>query len=256
MQDIDYEDIRHKRYRDIFGTNYIGQESYFTYLELCAYIDMLSKLHGRALDLGCGEGAFACKIASDKRLRVDGIDKDDTKVRLAKVRAAAQKLNDRVNFAVRDLDKDELTVDGHQYDLVYSVDSLQHSNGLSRVFQKIRSLIQGQSIFFATIWAFDIPAYYLGRAWGINTPRSYNQILYSAKFLGVTDQLISENPDFLKKFERSIESMINNREAFELLMGKKGYFERLRLEENSFEACKLGHFSQIIIHAKGNSISP
>ena len=57
---------------------------------------------GRALDLGCGEGADACWLA-ERGWTVVAVDISDTALRRAVAAADAQGLSDRIDFAQHDL---------------------------------------------------------------------------------------------------------------------------------------------------------
>lgn len=57
---------------------------------------------GRALDLGCGEGADACWLA-ERGWSVVAVDISDTALQRAAVAAEAQGLSDRIEFAQQDL---------------------------------------------------------------------------------------------------------------------------------------------------------
>lgn len=57
----------------------------------------------RVLDIGCGGGETACRIAREHGSRVVGIDISEVMIGRAKERAKAQKLEDRVEFRVADV---------------------------------------------------------------------------------------------------------------------------------------------------------
>jgi SAM-dependent methyltransferase len=84
---------------------------------------LLGKLPGRldsALDVGCGAGGLAARLA-DRAGRVDAVDRSDAMIERAGTLAPG-----RVNWLLGDLLNDTLPLDPHGYDLVAAVSSLHH----------------------------------------------------------------------------------------------------------------------------------
>ncbi|HEX3918790.1 MAG TPA: cyclopropane-fatty-acyl-phospholipid synthase family protein [Caulobacteraceae bacterium] len=75
----------------------------------------------RVLDIGCGWGALAMRLATDTGARVDGVTLSTEQLALARERAADRGLADRVHFSLTDY-RDVAT----PYDRVVSVGMFEH----------------------------------------------------------------------------------------------------------------------------------
>jgi len=72
----------------------------------------------RVLDVGCGAGSFATRLAS----RVDQVDAVDRSAKM--IELARQRTSDNVNCILADVLTDPLPVDG--YDAIFSISALHH----------------------------------------------------------------------------------------------------------------------------------
>lgn len=79
----------------------------------------------QVLDAGCGAGSVARRLASRFGLRVDGVDLLDELVSLARERAEAEGLADRLSFFEGDFT--HLPVSHERYDGVYTMEALIHA---------------------------------------------------------------------------------------------------------------------------------
>ena len=102
---------------DFWEERYAGPDRVWSGKANAALVDVASGLTpGRALDLGCGEGADALWLAS-KGWDVIGVDISPTAVGRAAAEAAAQGLEQRVRFEATDLSSWD---SDHSFDLVTS----------------------------------------------------------------------------------------------------------------------------------------
>lgn len=102
---------------DFWEERYAGPERVWSGKPNAALVDVVGGFApGRALDLGCGEGADALWLAS-KGWDVVGVDISPTAVGRAAAEAEAQGLGDRVRFEATDLSS---WTSDHSFDLVTS----------------------------------------------------------------------------------------------------------------------------------------
>ncbi len=100
------------------------RQSKFLYQPLFDTIDKLDLKGGRALDLGCGPGQVAIRLASKyPDMKIIGMDMSDTMLNLARTNAAEKKL-DNISFIKGDVKRTPF--DDASFDLVYSNFVIHH----------------------------------------------------------------------------------------------------------------------------------
>jgi 2-polyprenyl-3-methyl-5-hydroxy-6-metoxy-1,4-benzoquinol methylase len=127
-------------------------------------VEVVSTLEaGRALDLGCGEGADACWLA-ERGWTVVAVDISDTALQRAAAEADARGLGDRIDFAQHDLSDSfpDGTFDLISAQLLHSTVPLDRRRILSIAADAVRPVGSSSSSI--------IPAHHRGRrSWTITT---------------------------------------------------------------------------------------
>jgi SAM-dependent methyltransferase len=120
----------------------LGQTSWVT-TEESAAIPRLLRLTADAiaLEIGCGSGRYALKVAETTGCRVTGVDINDAGLRNANQLAAAAGLGDRVRFERCDVSQG-LPFDAATFDAVFSNDVLCHVPGRLELFQSIARVMK------------------------------------------------------------------------------------------------------------------
>jgi SAM-dependent methyltransferase len=131
MDDEVYRSIRAKTY----GVD-IGQESWITAEECDRFCDWLGIEAGqRALELACGTGGVAIRIAQLKGASVVGADINALAIDAAKKRAASQGMVGKVEFLAADADS-QLPFADQSFDAVLCNDAINHFRDRRQVLQE------------------------------------------------------------------------------------------------------------------------
>ncbi len=143
------------------GEDYIGQTSSATWPQVKAKVTKL-KLppESKVLDLGCGTGPFACKLAEEFPISVVGIDFSEDLIALAnKVALTNKTIQGRVTFHCEDFSKLE-SVNDDQFQLALSVGSLYWNDDIEHIIQLWSRKIaaSGHLIIFANMQCNDFDA--------------------------------------------------------------------------------------------------
>jgi SAM-dependent methyltransferase len=116
-----YAEIR----REAFGED-IGQSSWLTADEQDRFMDSLALSSGKKLlDIACGAGGPALRIAATTGCAVVGIELHEDAVLAAKSLAAEQKLSDRAEFHVADAAQ-RLPMADAEFDAITCIDAINH----------------------------------------------------------------------------------------------------------------------------------
>lgn len=103
---------------------------------------------GRVLELGCGDGSFACALANEERLKVDrylGLDRSSTAIARARKQASDTKLN----FDLTDLTFLQMPVGSA--DTVFMLGVLEHLENPEAILRTIHGLCSADArIIFTT----------------------------------------------------------------------------------------------------------
>jgi len=119
------ESILQEVRNEAFGMD-IGQNSWLTYNELLKFIlHLRANPQSRILEVACGSGRPALRIAEVSGARVVGIDINEKGINTAKELARAMNLDSRVQFQVADGSK-SLPFDDESFDSLICVDSINH----------------------------------------------------------------------------------------------------------------------------------
>lgn len=129
LYDSHYDRIDDEVYRSIraetFGTD-LGQESWITAEECDQFCDWLGIRSGdRVLEVACGSGGVALRIAEVRGASVVGTDLNALAIKAAKNRAAAKSMVGQAEFMTADADSPLPFPDG-SFDFVLCNDAINH----------------------------------------------------------------------------------------------------------------------------------
>ena len=164
---VAYEALEECRFQPIFGSGYVGQESFVTVDELIAWLGEFPPLNSTVLDAGCGKGAFACLLAKQANVRVVGIDADASSVKRARARARQLEVEKLTTFEAMDLNCFARMENRYTFDFVYALDVLQYCDDLQECCKLLLNCLRKQGIFLATIWCFEESLMNLAESWGM-----------------------------------------------------------------------------------------
>ena len=139
LYDTHYDRLEHEVYRSIrartFGVD-LGQESWITAEECDRFGDWLGIEAGqRVLEVACGSGGIATRIASLKGASVVGTDINALAIGAARKRAESQGLAGTVEFLTADADSG-LPFPDRSFDAVLCNDAINHFRNRRQVLQE------------------------------------------------------------------------------------------------------------------------
>jgi 2-polyprenyl-3-methyl-5-hydroxy-6-metoxy-1,4-benzoquinol methylase len=139
-----YEEIR----REAFGED-IGQSSWITADEQDKYLRWLQLAAGKSLlDVACGSGGPALRIAAIAGCAVTGVDNHEQAIATAKSRAAQRRLTERARFVLADAGS-QLSFPDTSFDAITCIDAINHLNNRPAVIAEwVRLLKPGGRLLF------------------------------------------------------------------------------------------------------------
>lgn len=203
----------------------------------------------RALDVGCGKGAFTCRLASETAIRVLGIDSDANNVEASRARAIASGVTRQVAFEQGDFDELAWVSTLGGFDLVYALDSLQCSRDLTSICVQLTGQLHLGGVFLGTIWCFDDEAAPISREWGFERHYNLDSVAEAMTKTVASSFQISVNLEFITRCAGSLQAWQQNASTFESLIGRAAYNERLNLEKQTSHAAQSGSLQQIVVRA-------
>jgi cyclopropane fatty-acyl-phospholipid synthase-like methyltransferase len=134
--------------REAFGED-IGQNSWLTAVEQDAFLEWLDLTPGTTLlDVGCGAGGPALRIAAATGCSVVGVDVHQQAVATASSLAAQRGLAERAEFRVIDANQ-PLPFSGLSFDAIICIDAINHFPDRPRVVAEwVRTLKPGGRLLF------------------------------------------------------------------------------------------------------------
>ena len=153
---VEHYDVVSPLYRSLWGEHLHhgywirGDESKEqAQLQLIEHLAQLANIKpgSRILDIGCGYGGSSLYLAKKFNARVTGITISSVQVEMAKRAAAAQHLN--ANFLL--MDAEVMTFD-HQFDVLWSVESISHYQDLEKFFASAAKFLKPGGTFAITDW--------------------------------------------------------------------------------------------------------
>lgn len=243
------EELTKIRFEPIFGSAYFGQESLVVFDELVGWLGNRITHVVRALDVGCGKGAFACRLASEASIQVIGIDAELANIKAALNRATALGLERQVEFEQGNFDDFTATSFSGSFELVYALDSLQCSRDLRSCCEQLARSLRPRGTFLATIWCFEHPVAEIARGWGFERHYEHDAVVEAISRLGLADLQFSVNAMFVRRCIGSLRAWENHEATLESHIGRAAYRERLDLERQTALAAQLGHLRQVVVRA-------
>jgi len=118
-------------------------------LQLIEHLAQLANIkpHLQILDIGCGFGASSLYLAEKFAASVTGITISPVQVEIAKQAAAERHLD--ATFLLMDAEAMNF---GHQFDVLWSVESISHYQDLGKFFASAAKLLKPNGTFAITDW--------------------------------------------------------------------------------------------------------
>ncbi len=132
-----YEEIR----REAFGED-IGQNSWLTAAEHRQFVKWLELGPGKVLlDVACGAGGPALRIAEMTGCRVCGVDVHEQAIAAARLLAAQRGLGQRADFRTADANG-PLEFPDNSFDAITCIDAINHFSGRSQLLSEWKRLLK------------------------------------------------------------------------------------------------------------------
>ena len=145
LYDSHYARLEDEVYRAIrvetFGTD-LGQESWITAEECDRVCEALGIRRGdRVLEVACGSGGIATRIAETRGASVVGIDLNELAIEAAKQRSSSPRKAGDVQFSKADADR-PLPFEDASFDFVLCNDAINHFRSRCAVLQEWRRVLR------------------------------------------------------------------------------------------------------------------
>jgi cyclopropane fatty-acyl-phospholipid synthase-like methyltransferase len=203
-----YTELSILRYEAIFGHNYISPGGETVADEFINTLDLRQGMS--VLDIGCGLGGPAFRMASKSGVHVHGIDLSSNMIRIAKTRLKEEELNNLVTFSQANC-LELQTVE--EYNVIHSRDVFLHISDKIRLFEVIRRiLVSGGQLGFsdychgATKPGPEFKGYLRERNYSLLNVEDYTTLLKKAGFTNI----IGKDKTLL--FIKILENELNNLE--------------------------------------------
>ena len=203
-----YTELSILRYEAIFGHNYISPGGETVADEFINTLDLRQGMS--VLDIGCGLGGPAFRMASKSGVHVHGIDLSSNMIRIAKTRLKEEELNNLVTFSQANC-LELQTVE--EYNVIHSRDVFLHISDKIRLFEVIRRiLVSGGQLGFsdychgATKPGPEFKGYLQERNYSLLNVEDYTTLLKKAGFTNI----IGKDKTLL--FIKILENELNNLE--------------------------------------------
>jgi len=204
-----YTELSILRYEAIFGHNYISPGGETVADEFINTLDLRQGMS--VLDIGCGLGGPAFRMASKSGVHVHGIDLSSNMIRIAKTRLKEEELNNLVTFSQANC-LELQTVE--EYNVIHSRDVFLHISDKNRLFEVIRRiLVSGGQLGFsdychgATKPGPEFKGYLRERNYSLLNVEDYTTLLKKAGFTNI----IGKDKTLL--FIKILENELNNLET-------------------------------------------
>jgi cyclopropane fatty-acyl-phospholipid synthase-like methyltransferase len=203
-----YTELSILRYEAIFGHNYISPGGETVADEFINTLDLRQGMS--VLDIGCGLGGPAFRMASKSGVHVHGIDLSSNMIRIAKTRLKEEELNNLVTFSQANCLELQIV---EEYNVIHSRDVFLHISDKNRLFEVIRRiLVSGGQLGFsdychgATKPGPEFKGYLRERNYSLLNVEDYTTLLKKAGFTNI----IGKDKTLL--FIKILENELNNLE--------------------------------------------
>ena len=228
-----YTELSILRYEAVYGNNYISPggedmaDEFINSLDLCEGLSVL--------DIGCGLGGPAFRMASKSGVHVHGIDLSANMIRIAKTRLKEKRLNNLVSLSQANCLELKAF---EEYHVIHSRDAFLHISNKNRLFKVIRRILvpRGQLGFSdyclgVTKPSSDFKGYLQERNYSLLNIEDNTTLLRKA---GFTD-IIAKDKTLL--FIKILEKELNNLETAPLKkkdksLMHKSWKEKLKRAQN------------------------
>ena len=203
-----YTELSILRYEAIFGHNYISPGGENIADEFINTLDLREGLS--VLDIGCGLGGPAFRMARKSGVHVHGIDLSANMIRIAKTRLKEENLNNLISFSQANCLELQAF---EEYHVIHSRDVFLHISDKNRLFEVIRRiLVSGGQLGFsdyclgATKPSPEFKGYLQERNYSLLNVEDYTTLLKKAGFTNI----IGKDKTLL--FIKILEKELNNLE--------------------------------------------
>jgi ubiquinone/menaquinone biosynthesis C-methylase UbiE len=242
------KDIAEAQNLAIFGQHYFGQEAFFDY-------DVLNNLLPadiqalRILEIGAGNAVLACRLARERGARVTCVEIDDARVRIARQNIFLAGLDDSVTVVRGDMDR-LATAYLREYDVIVSLDALQHSRDLTGLLERIVGDVMGPRAVAMTIWCCADGN--LAERWGFGGAYHFEEVARVLGRLRPSAQVWSDT-NFTNRFERYLSFLKSEKSRLIAAIGWGEFTERQDLILLTLDTIGSGRFEQLVMSASGRS---
>jgi phosphoethanolamine N-methyltransferase len=204
------------RYEKIFGNNYISTGGPETTENLCKRLGDSLRPGARVLDVGSGIGGAAFHLARRYGAHVTGIDLAEEMVAIALDRARTLGLGNDVSFILGDVMEMPFP---SRFDIIWSRDAFMHIADKSRLFSRLRGLLNDGGRIVITDYARGktpgstaFESYIAKTGYHVVEPARYGQLLSDAGFVDVI--VTDATADFVDILRRESQRLIDHRAEF------------------------------------------
>jgi len=228
-----YTELSILRYEAIYGHNYISPGGEKVADEFINTLDLREGL--RVLDIGCGVGGPAFRMASKSGVHVHGIDLSSNMIRIAKTRLKEEELNNMISFTQANCLELETY---EEYHVIHSRDVFLHISDKNLLFEVIRRiLVSGGQLGFSdycfggTKPSPEFKDYLQERNYSLLNVEDYTTLLKKSGFKNI----IAKDKTIL--FIKILENELNNLETAPLNKKdknsmRKSWKEKLKRAQN------------------------
>lgn len=238
------EDIAEAQNLAIFGQHHCGQEAFFDYDALNHLLPADIRAL-RILEIGAGNAAIACRLAQERGACITCIEIDEDRVRIARQNIFLAGLDDAVTVVRGNMDRLARAY-LQEFDLIISLDALQHSRDLPVLLARIVGDVTKPQVVVTTIWCCaegDLAA-----RWGFGAAYRYEEVARVVGRLRPSAQVWSD-ASFTNRFERYLTFLESEKSGLIATIGYRAFAERHDLILDTLGAIKRGCFEQLVMSA-------
>ena len=228
-----YTEISIMHYEQIYGHNYISPGGKEVADQFISTLNLRPAM--RVLDIGCGLGGPAFRMAQQHNVNVDGIDLSANMIRIAIARLKEEGLESLVNLKLKNcLELNDESI----YELVHSRDVFLHVKNKDLLFEvTLNAIVSGGRLCFSdyclgqTKPSAEFNTYLRYRNYSLLTVPDYTKILKKAGFKNVHAEDRTEHfIEILKHELLNLEnSSLKEHEKYSL---RKSWMDKIKRSDN------------------------